>query len=509
MSLALRMMELFSGMAGAHGTYILDDSEAIPGEKKKGEGVTKREPVTEVLWGKHLAGEYSLGVIPIKADNTCVWGVIDIDDYSIDIQNFAKRMHQFPVIPMRTKSGGCHIGFFLQQPVPARELRVKMAEISSSIGYGRAELFPKQNQVLVDKGDIGNWLNMPYFGGDKTTRYALDKEGKAMSITAFLDYAENNKLSLEELEALKVDLGTDALEDGPPCLQILVTQGFPEGTRNNGLFALGVYCRMAFPDNWEAKVEEYNAEFMDPPLGSTEVQAIIKQLKKKDYNYKCSDMPLCNYCNSSVCRTRLHGIGGSSLPTMSNLRKIPTDQPVWFLDVNDATLELNTDQLQNQKLFQKACMEINNKMPPRMSEKAWGNIIQALLDKCVELDKPPETGIGDQFIDLLYLFCADVNHATNSKEELLKGRAWIGPDPKKPGRVQVFFRLKDLEAHLFRIGFKYFNRSQIVSRLSGDKVQAKSHFFRIKGKGVNCWHIDVPEEQNESFSIPNMDEDVL
>ena len=107
------------------------------------------------------------------------------------------------------------------------------------------------------------------------------------------------------------------------------------------------------------------------------------------------------------------------------------------------------------------------------------------------------------------MICADVNHATNSKEELLKGRAWIGPDPKKPGRVQVFFRLKDLEAHLFRIGFKYFNRSQIVSRLSGDKVQAKSHFFRIKGKGVNCWHIDVPEEQNESFSIPNMDEDVL
>jgi hypothetical protein len=58
----------------------------------------------------------------------------------------------------------------------------------------------------------------------------------------------------------------ERLKDGPPCLQVLLRQGFPEGTRNNGLFNLGVYLRKAYPDDWETKILEYNQAIMDPPL---------------------------------------------------------------------------------------------------------------------------------------------------------------------------------------------------------------------------------------------------
>ena len=37
----------------------------------------------------------------------------------------------------------------------------------------------------------------------------------------------------------------------PPCLRILESKGYPEGTRNNGLFNVGVFYRKAFPNDWE------------------------------------------------------------------------------------------------------------------------------------------------------------------------------------------------------------------------------------------------------------------
>jgi len=508
-------MALFSGMKEAYGTYIIPKGDATPGKKVKGTGITKRGTVTLELWKEHLAGKQALGIIPIKADDSCVWGAIDVDDYSLDLVAFSKtiRTLKLPLIPMRTKSGGCHLCAFMKEPIPASDMKDKLAEIAASLGHGKAEIFPKQSHVLVDKGDMGNWLNMPYFGGNNSTRYGLDENGEAWSLEDFLKAAEKTRLTAEEFENIKVEIGAGVLEDGPPCLQILVTQGFPEGTRNNGLFNLGVYCRMGFPDQWEAQLEELNTKFMDPPLSSKEVRAIVKQLQKKDYTYKCSDQPLGNYCNNSLCRTRLHGIGGSSLPTMANLRKIPTDQPVWFLDVNGVTLELNTDQLQKQQLFQKACMDADNYMPPRINDRQWTTLIQALMDECKLrgiLDKPKEAGLSDQFTELLHSFCADAHLKADEKDQLLLGRAWVGEHPQQADKKRVFFRLRDLQEFLIRHNFKYFNRSQIVSRLSSLDIQAQSHFFKIKGRGVNCWHIpELEDEQSESFSLPEMGEEVL
>ena len=42
-----------------------------------------------------------------------------------------------------------------------------------------------------------------------------------------------------------------SIKDGPPCLQILCKEGFPEGTRSNGLYNLGVYLKKANSDTWQ------------------------------------------------------------------------------------------------------------------------------------------------------------------------------------------------------------------------------------------------------------------
>ena len=125
----------------------------------------------------------------------------------------------------------------------------KLREISAGLGYGGVEIFPKQREVLVDRGDLGSWLNMPYFEGENSLRYAFDTKGEALSIDGFIEHIEKRSLSLEELLELEVPL-LDDMKDGPPCLQVLLKQGFPEGTRNNGLFNVGVYLKKAIPENW-------------------------------------------------------------------------------------------------------------------------------------------------------------------------------------------------------------------------------------------------------------------
>lgn len=510
-SYAETMMGIFSGMKEAHGEYVISNEKAEKGQKQKGKAVTRRDPVTKELWEQHLAGEKTLGVIPIKADNTCLWGAIDIDDYDLDLILFAVRVYkmELPMIPCRSKSGGCHLVMLLREPVPAKDLQAKLSEIAGALGYGRSEIFPKQTTVLVEKGDLGNWLNMPYFGGDKGSRYALDEKGRAFTLKEFIKLADKTALTKEAFEKLEVMIPTDALPDGPPCLQVLCEQGFPQGTRNNGLFALGVYCRKAFPDSWEKKLEEMNTAFMSPPLELKEVQVIQKQVSKKDWNFKCSDQPLAAFCNSAVCRTRAYGIGGGAMPIMSGLRKIPTDQPVWFLCVNGVSLELMTEDLQNQMRFQKACMNSINYMPPKVSEKVWQSVMQVLLDDVDVLDKPKEASLSDQFKDLVATFCTDANHRASTREELLLGRPWASTDPDDEEKPRVFFRVKDLEEFLIRNNFKHYTRSQMISRLTSTTMDARSHFFKIKGKGVNVYHIDEPEDIDDPYALPDMGEKVL
>ena len=79
--------------------------------------------------------------------------------------------------------------------------------------------------------------------------------------------------------------------------------GFPEGTRNNGLFDVGVFLRKKFSDDWEKKLEEKNFQYMKPPLGAADVLTVIKSLSNRDYQYKCNDQPIAAHCNAAVCRT--------------------------------------------------------------------------------------------------------------------------------------------------------------------------------------------------------------
>lgn len=496
-----RFRSIFSGLDVAYGTYRIEGERGSG--KQAGKAVVVRKPPTDELWEKHLEGvEPSLGIIPIRADNTCTWGCIDIDQYPLDHAGLIKKIRslELPLVVCRSKSGGAHVFLFTREPVPAAEMQRYLKACASLLGEAGREIFPKQSQILVERGDTGNFLNLPYFGGDRTMRYAFKDDGEAATLEEFYALYEQHAQGTDLKFPEEPKQPENPIKDGPPCLQALCAQGVPEGTRNNALFGMGVYLKKAHPGTWDNLLVEYNIKYVSPPLPNNELQLIIRQLNKKDYRYKCKDAPLNSFCNSGLCRTRKHGIGahGPDSPQLSALSKYNSEPPLWFMDVNGRRIELDTESLFNQSAFQKSCMERINVLPPTLRKTDWEQVLAALLAEMVETEQITEasedTTVTGRFNDLLEEFCTHLQQAMD-RDEILLGRPWTNEDE---GRT--YFRMKDLEAHLLRNNFKGMTAPRMAQRLRDISGEPISLF--LKNRATRCWRIPRFEKQDSPFKTP-------
>lgn len=495
-------MVLFEGFRGAHGTYADEDRNEAKGGKLeiKRTAKTLREPVTEELWRQHLQGARPLGVITIREDDCCVWGCVDVDSYTVNHAELVGRITKlgFPLVVCKSKSGGAHIFIFLTEAASAASVAALLREMAAALGLAGSEIFPKQSKILKERGDLGSWLNMPYYGGDESKRAGVKKTGALMRLGEFVAAAESSRVRIEDVRVRRSRVSSsgasksggvvaddeegDSLDEGPPCLQHLAEQGFPEGTRNTGLLALGVFAKKKFSSRWQTVLETYNRELMVPPLPHTEVGIVIKSLEKKDYHYKCKDEPLCSHCNSTLCRTRKYGVGWSEeFPTLGGLSVLNSDPPLWFVEVEDERLEMSTDDLQNYKRFHKICMEKCRVTYQMLKQETWLKMVAQAMRDVQVIDAPPEVGITGHFGELLEDFCTN-RHRGEQKEDVLSGKPWEDQDRKRH-----YFRLRDLQLHLERAGFKSYTRPQITARLR--QAGGADDFFNVDGKGVNVWWI--------------------
>ena len=486
---------IFSGLDIAYGQHQ-SNGERADG-KQEGKSYIVRKEITDELWEKHLEGVGpSLGIIPIKADNTVVWGCIDIDTYPLDHKNLIHKIRKLniPLIHCKSKSGGAHLFLFTARPIAAKIMRSKLRSVASDLGYSSAEIFPKQSSILIEKGDLGNFLNLPYYNYKNTSRCAVNDDGTNATYQEFLELY--NKHVVNDIDKIASQSSDKGISDGPPCLQSLCSQGFPEGTRNNGLFNIGVYLRKFDPENWKTLIEEYNRKYMTPPLPSSEVVTIIKQLEKKDYAYRCKEQPIASFCNASVCKTRKFGIGADNVaPQFGSLSKLCTEPPIWFLDVEDQRLELSTEELQMQQKFQRRCMDVLNFPFPLVKSHTWQETLRNLMSNVIEIEVSSDGSVAGQFEVHLQEFCTDRAQALN-KDELLLHKPWT-----EDGRT--YFRLKDLHDYLIRNKFTHYNTGQIVARLRD--LKGVSKFFKIKGRGVNTWCIPAFQQQDSDFDIKEME----
>ena len=494
---------IFKGLERAYGQYR--SGEQKDNGKQGGQAYIVKGIVTDKMWQDHLEGKNpSLGIIPIMDDSKCYWGCIDVDMYPINLKELVQKINlkRLPLIVCRSKSGGAHIFIFTKEAVSAVLMREKLSDIAAFLGFANCEIFPKQIEIRADRGDTGNFLNLPYFNGDETDRYAINDEGKSYSLIEF--FTLYSKVVLTEVDLKKVST-TKKVEgngfDGPPCLEHLMQENIPEGGRDNTLYQYAVYAKKKWPDSWQDKLDGFNHKHMDPHLPSKQVQKTITQHEKKNYQYKCKDQPMCSVCNSSLCKTRKFGIGNSYNHTVTDLTKYESDESVWFLNLDGRRLCINTDEFFDQAKFRKACMNSLNVLPNKMSARDWDARLQSLLSEVIIFDMPEEVTKIGRFDNHLEDFLADQGEAMTI-DEILIDKAWTPQDEEV-----TYFRLSSLEKYLTKKRFNDFSSTQMCARvreLDGDSTKKK-----IRGKTHHLWYVpknfkELDKRDTSDLKLPNL-----
>ncbi len=132
-------------------------------------------PLTDEVVGEHLEGSKTIGVYPLRKDDTCWLLACDFDggSWALDAAAFVEvcGRHDVPAVLERSRSGeGGHVWIFFTAPV--------LASVARQLGFGllretmllRAELdlasydrfFPSQD--VLPKGSFGNLIALPLQG---------------------------------------------------------------------------------------------------------------------------------------------------------------------------------------------------------------------------------------------------------------------------------------------------------------------------------------------------------
>jgi len=509
MSQAKRLLAAYVGATNAHGTTIVGRI----GRNGKAEGQSRiiREPLTEELVQGHIDGKHGVGAIPINEDNKCKFGAIDIDVYDLNHRELQEKIQKLdlPLLHCRSKSGGAHLYLFLKEFELASVVREYLTEMSIMLGHSGCEIFPKQDKIIAERGDVGNFINMPYYDAEMPQRFCYNEATEAMELDEFLDEIDAKRVELSDLEALRQMTQTRKhFEDGPPCVRNIFADGPQSEPRNKLLFFLGVYCKKKWPDSWQTSLEEYNRTLFSPPLPSTEVASIIKQHEKKDWGYTCKEEPFKSYCDPSLCVLAKFGISDDApdAPQVGGLTIMLSEPRLYFMDVNGTRIQLSTEQLQNQTLWQRACMDQCMFMPPTTKAQKWQQTVNALMKEATYIDVPEELTIKGQFKDLLRSYCTSHIRAM-APEELEMGKPWTDGGITK-------FKLEGLLEFLHNRRFRVENRGQVtqmIRDLGGDNGVQNIHKKTPKGDKrttLRCWYVPAFDEEEIELPVKEIVNDI-
>jgi thermostable 8-oxoguanine DNA glycosylase len=145
-------------------------------------------------------------------------------------------------------------------------------------------------------------------------------------------------------------------------------------------------------------------------------------------------------------------------------------------------------------------MEQMYKMPAKMKDGDWRDLIDTLLNDATRISVPDELTYKGLFMELVETFCT-LRISAHSAEELLTGKPWTEDG-------LTYFKLSALQEYLKRCGFTFYTRGQITERLKemNDGIEAdKTYRFKDnqdRWKSVRVWF--VPEMNRGEVDLPEV-----
>ncbi len=454
-------------------------------------------PVDSDVMDAHLEGITGCGGVPITDDGNCMWAAIDMDNHGSDedlpIAEVDAKIHelQLPLIPCRSKSGGIHAYLFLKEPVPAARIRGMMANWATKLGYGGSEVFPKQSKLVLrgDKMLFGNWINLPYFGGDKTVRYAV-VDGKQLSTHEFIKYAEEMRVGKPKLRALVMADNPDA----PPCIQALLSQGAPMGQRNEAMYNIGVYFRKRDPLTAEANAEASNQFVFQTPLPKAELKRTITSAMKPEYSYRCGEEVIKQHCNRAECLKRVCGITETeaehhdthdALPMFSDLAKYLTEPVRWEMVIDGVRVfNISTVDLLDWRYIRQLVADRLTRVVPMIKNSEWERMLSPLMQTARIIEAPDDASVNGVIRDRLREFCAKTD-LFNRGDDLEERKALLRGMPavqKMDGERCVMFRGQDFVNYL--------------KRTKAEELKGVNLWFAVQDLGVMHRKVRIGKEDS-------------
>ncbi len=484
--------ELFAGNKDCYGIHVPAKSHK-EGEKAKGASYTKNEPLAETLYLKHLHGETSLGVVPINKEGKVSFAAIDVDVYPLNPLRYLTmiRKSKLPFMGCKSKSGGMHLYCFFNPPAPASEVVPLMDSVRELLGLKLGtEIFPKQ--TILSQDSSGNWINLPYYKANDTTRFAYSIDGKELPLSTFLTMAMAGRTTTK---ALKAAIKAAPFAEAPPCLQRLYLQGgAEEGQFRDFMFQCGVYLKSRFGEAFPENLHLLNNN-MAEPLDYAEIdKTIIASLNKKEYHYSCKSALLIEHCSKEICSTRKYGSGGQYVSDFEygQLTRFAgdDDDEYYTWEVNSAVFTLyGIKDLISQDRFRALSGSKLNRIPNRLKDTVWLKIVNAALANVKEVDDDIGTGMSDKA------------HWTDKVDEFFSARRALRQEQLLDGLVflkgrKLYFKTSLLQAHLLNVPTLRSVTKMMHRKMLSDYGISRGT-VRIKGRPMSFNYVDLPDQHKK------------
>lgn len=476
----------------------------------------------------HLNGDVGIVLSPIDENSLCSFGVIDIDDHKkengkgrsdakdgngINCYDIFEQVQQLdlPLLVCRSKSGGCHLYLFLTEKTPAKLVRKTLKKWAVQLGYGGAEIFPKQDTLIQDKNTgrlmCGSVVNLPYFNAENTVRCCINS-GKEISLDYFVEVAMMKRVQPSFL----IEHADDMFQDAPPCIRKMVTSKVKSGERNVALYNIVVFLKKAYPETWREKAFDCNARFIDPPLDHNEAKKTITSAGRREYKYKCKEEVCRSRCNSKECIRCKFGIQEEERnelnfgeePEFSSLVKFNQDPPRWQLTVKGKQLTLSTEQILDFRCVRSAIFEKLNEVVMPMKNDRWQMILSQLTQTMVIVDTPEEASVSGIIKTKLFEFINKVDVKDSGEDTSRYDLLSMGSPVvvKYNERRYVAFRGTDFIDYLKRMKCSSYSDPNLWIIVRGFGV---THFNMTlsNGQSKDVWAI--PIEDVVCDDVPNIE----